>query len=95
VQVPANYASYPSAYMPLGEASVCVHYEMIGGQASLLAVVINGMAIIPEDWLPNHVLDNWASELERGAFEDRQRRLELVAAREGVPVEALMHREAA
>lgn len=69
MKVPSDYGSSPSAWMPLGEASLRVFYERIDGRVGLLAVIINGMAISPDDYLPDHVTDGWIEEFERAGRE--------------------------
>lgn len=65
-----DFTAYPSRHMPLGNASVLVHYEMIDGAASLLSMVINGMHVDPEDVLDDHVLVAWCQELEHPSEDD-------------------------
>ena len=60
------------AWMPLGNASVFVEYELIDGQAQVLSMFINGMWVDPQDVLADHMFDRWQSELSRSLEDEAE-----------------------
>jgi len=69
MHVPADFANYPLAYMPVEGASVPIHYEMIDGRAVLLAAKLNERWVLPDKAFPTFY-DEWCAEIERGAAQD-------------------------
>ncbi len=88
------------AWMPLSKASVFVEYEVIDSDAQVLAVLINGMWIDPQDVLADHVFDGWQEELTRQVRADkddhkRPRERDSFRPEHVALFDALMQREAA
>ncbi|MEN9885578.1 MAG: hypothetical protein RL758_156 [Pseudomonadota bacterium] len=59
--VPRYYCQ--ATFMPLGNASVKVEYEVVSGQAIVLRALINGMVLDAEEVIPAHIRDAWEQEL--------------------------------
>lgn len=83
--------------MPLGKASVEVEYEVSGGEATVLFVMINGIWIDADEFIAAVEVESWNAELTRqhkqAANEDSDRVIKATGAIGGAA--ASMRRAAA